>query len=398
MQLALWLVALYPNRWRRRYEGEMLALLEQHHITVWTLLDLLFGMITARLDPQYRSEASFMPARGPRRAMWAFLTGAGVFVLFAQMAMLTIDDGMSRLFTGAGLQYLHPALMTPGWPEPVMNYLVGVYIWDNEPPFTTLVFAAVTLLVVTLSLGWAIRQRHAGFILLAAVCFSLPLAALAWLLRQPIAVEFQLYGFTSTAGQLSTLGELEALMGVVFLSIVKGTGAISTHRYKLLGLVLGVDLYIALVGIYLIHTLALFPLAGAPADQQVQLDIQVLGLVASLLPFAAVGMVLLAVGGSRVSEPVWPVVLSAASAFTAVMVIYVVFFAVAALGGWSWGGWDATPWFPAPWLPAPFNHVEAVGVELLSATCLAVVALLSMFSEVRASVSAQPATTRDGIL
>jgi hypothetical protein len=391
MQLALWLVALYPKRWRRRYEVEMLALLEQHRITAWTLLDLLSGMITARLDPQYRSESGFMPTHGPRRAMWAFLTAAGVFVLFTEMAMRTIDDGMSRLFTGAPLQYLHPSLMTPGRPEPVMNYLVGVYIWYNEPPFTTLVCAAVTSLVVILSLGWAIRQRHAGYLLLAAICFSLPLAALAWLLRQPTAVEFELYGFTDTVGHLSTLGEMEALMGAVFLSIVKGARAISTHRYTLLGVVAGVDMGIVLVGIYLIHTLALFPLAGAPADQQVQLDIQVLGMVASLLPFAAVGMVLLAAAGSQISDPVWLVVRSAASAFTAVMVIYLLFFAVGALGGWSWGGWDATPWFPAPWLPAPFNHVEAVGVELLSATCLAVVALLSMFSEVTASVSAQPA-------
>src|SRR6266566_6240808 len=33
----------------------MVALLEQHQITLWTVLDLLVGALDARLDPHYRS-------------------------------------------------------------------------------------------------------------------------------------------------------------------------------------------------------------------------------------------------------------------------------------------------------------------------------------------------------
>jgi hypothetical protein len=54
MRLVLWILRLYPPIWRERYETEMAALLEQHHITLWTVLDLLVGALDARLDPHYR--------------------------------------------------------------------------------------------------------------------------------------------------------------------------------------------------------------------------------------------------------------------------------------------------------------------------------------------------------
>jgi DNA-binding MarR family transcriptional regulator len=36
MRLVLWILRLYPTAWRERYETEMIALLEQHHLTCWT--------------------------------------------------------------------------------------------------------------------------------------------------------------------------------------------------------------------------------------------------------------------------------------------------------------------------------------------------------------------------
>lgn len=55
MWLVLWILRLYPPAWRERYAAEMVALLEQHQITLWTMLDLLVGALDARLDPHYRS-------------------------------------------------------------------------------------------------------------------------------------------------------------------------------------------------------------------------------------------------------------------------------------------------------------------------------------------------------
>ena len=54
MQLVTWIVRLYPPAWRERYEEEMRALLELHTITLFTVIDLLFGALHARLDPHYR--------------------------------------------------------------------------------------------------------------------------------------------------------------------------------------------------------------------------------------------------------------------------------------------------------------------------------------------------------
>lgn len=43
------LVRLYPRAWRERYAGEMLAVLEDHAVTPWTLIDLVVGAVDAHL-------------------------------------------------------------------------------------------------------------------------------------------------------------------------------------------------------------------------------------------------------------------------------------------------------------------------------------------------------------
>jgi DNA-binding PadR family transcriptional regulator len=63
MRLVLWILRFYPPGWRERYEAEMIALLEQHQITLWTVLDLLMGALDARLDPHYRRARQLLPLR-----------------------------------------------------------------------------------------------------------------------------------------------------------------------------------------------------------------------------------------------------------------------------------------------------------------------------------------------
>jgi hypothetical protein len=75
--LALWLLRLYPRRWRGRYEGEVQALLEEHAIRLRTLGDLLTGAFDARLDPAYAQERSVLNMRSPR------LTTVSLFCAFA---------------------------------------------------------------------------------------------------------------------------------------------------------------------------------------------------------------------------------------------------------------------------------------------------------------------------
>src|SRR5215470_12614487 len=64
--LALWLLRLYPRRWRGRYEVEVQVLLEEHEIRLRTLVDLLIGALDARLDPAYTQERSVLTMRTPR--------------------------------------------------------------------------------------------------------------------------------------------------------------------------------------------------------------------------------------------------------------------------------------------------------------------------------------------
>lgn len=55
------MLQLYPRRWRRRYEAEVRAVLEQHRVRPATLADLLAAAVDARLEQPHRSEEAHMP-------------------------------------------------------------------------------------------------------------------------------------------------------------------------------------------------------------------------------------------------------------------------------------------------------------------------------------------------
>jgi hypothetical protein len=95
MRLVLWILRLYPHAWRERYAAEMVALLEQHQITLWTVLDLLVGALDARLDPHYRSLQP--PHAGVRlQRSWKGIGSALTAFCFAFVAWVfaTVDLGL----------------------------------------------------------------------------------------------------------------------------------------------------------------------------------------------------------------------------------------------------------------------------------------------------------------
>jgi hypothetical protein len=61
VRFVIWMLCLYPLAWRERYQQEMIALLEQHQLTLWTVLDLFIGALDARLDPHYRRKRQLLP-------------------------------------------------------------------------------------------------------------------------------------------------------------------------------------------------------------------------------------------------------------------------------------------------------------------------------------------------
>lgn len=68
------ILRLYPATWRRRYEPEMLAMLEQFHLGPRARLDLIRGAIDARLHSSTRPAAAAALVAG---GLWTF-AGAGI--------------------------------------------------------------------------------------------------------------------------------------------------------------------------------------------------------------------------------------------------------------------------------------------------------------------------------
>jgi hypothetical protein len=238
-----------------------------------------------------------------------------------------------------------------------------------------MMYILVSSLVIGGSLYWAITGRHWGFLALAITCFATPVMVSVWLVQQPV-VQRDMSEITTPLGVLSLLGELEALMSVIFLSIMKGKQAITARRYRLFGLVLGVDLSLVVVFLTLTNSSRAFTLSGSPVIREFGFYSSALGLAALLLPFAAIGMTLLAIAGSAISKRVWHVVLGGASLITCVMVAYLVFFIVGLSTDWQ----DVTRY--------SFWPVVVVGSGLLLLSLLAIFALRGMVRAVIASSSA----------
>ena len=55
-RLSRFLVGCHPRRWRERYGAEVLDVLDQHHATARTVLNLWLSAVSAQLDPAYRTD------------------------------------------------------------------------------------------------------------------------------------------------------------------------------------------------------------------------------------------------------------------------------------------------------------------------------------------------------
>jgi hypothetical protein len=87
-----WLVKLYPRDWRERYEGEMLALLEQHPATAFTGLDLMLGALDARLNSPHRAGRMFPMLSRQRKMTLAVFQAWVAYVLAGLVFYGTLDD------------------------------------------------------------------------------------------------------------------------------------------------------------------------------------------------------------------------------------------------------------------------------------------------------------------
>jgi hypothetical protein len=301
-----------------------------------------------------------------------------------------------------------------------MYSVVGGQLWFAEPALVLLAFFAITALVCLGCLRWAVRTRRPGVIVLTSVWFAVPVAVIVWLVVAAVPPFQTTFGglspeslanpinfFSSLpVSLLTTLGELEALMGVVFLSGLKAGQALRMRRYRLLGLVAGVDLVLILIVVYFVTVWDLFTPLGPPnfvgnplTQQAVQrfFTVEALGLCAHLLPFAALALPLLALGGSPLGKQQRHAVVVGVSLLAGLMAIYDLCFLVTNLMSWQQGSWQfIVEGLPLTWAQGANNswHIvlfipwAVIVATLVLSPLLAFRALRSM---VAAGMTADPA-------
>lgn len=83
---------LYPRAWRLRYREEMLALLDRHPLTLWTLADLLIGALDAHLHRHLLPVEVFSMTQRIRTSANAILAAFALFFVAWLMVPFISDS------------------------------------------------------------------------------------------------------------------------------------------------------------------------------------------------------------------------------------------------------------------------------------------------------------------
>jgi hypothetical protein len=152
MRLVIWMLRLYPPAWRERYEAEMVALLEQHEITLWTVLDLFIGALDARLDPHYRQARQLLPMQG-LQASWKWLASAGVAFWLSR--------------------FLWAGMWDTRYPAPLASTIAIASIFFGILPFLLVLIVWLVVQAILRKSGWNLL-RLLPVALLILLFFMLP--------------------------------------------------------------------------------------------------------------------------------------------------------------------------------------------------------------------------------
>jgi hypothetical protein len=101
------LLRLYPRAWRERYEAEMLALLEQHDVTILTRIDLLRGAL----------DAWFLRPAAWRGARLGLIPSAFIVAQFLMGATMWFDATLVNAVSMASLLGIFPLCFWAGLRE-----------------------------------------------------------------------------------------------------------------------------------------------------------------------------------------------------------------------------------------------------------------------------------------
>jgi hypothetical protein len=193
------LLHLYPSVWRERYTEEMLQVLRQHPVTMWTMLDLLVGAFDARLH------SNLLPERVMSMAHRIRNSEIIIFSAFALFGLAWLSVGLVRdpLTIWENTVRLHPEILLAFSIVQAAGGIAFLALLAGGLPilFATLRHAILTrrwkllLLLLAPPIAWAILAAY-GLLTISAstarqsLSPNAPLTPLAFLLQLSLVLFF----------------------------------------------------------------------------------------------------------------------------------------------------------------------------------------------------------------
>jgi hypothetical protein len=362
MKIVTWIIKLYPRRWRERYQVEMLAVLEQHTISLVTLLDLLLGALDARLDPAYQTQEGFMfhRLRDMRTHTLIYLCALSIF-LFSATLWTSLNGSLAFQDNPLGSDT-----------EAIASTACLALI----PGLTLLALLVVALITIKN----ALKEHRFGTLIFALLCLGLGIAGVLEELPLSLGPDYPVMDLILAWLQI---GALALGVGVgLFVTGVKGLQAIRRRQWWACGFALAIDLLLpAVLTSYLLWgvrsispgvTIQLPP--GAFLIGNIVFS-SIANFIAFLLlqmgSFLLLGALLLALTGDEPSRRGWRVMRGFGVAFTLVLLITFVAVVIWDVNRWLGGGvwiFDPThgvwPLFGGQWIGPLLTNALILGVAL----------------------------------
>ena len=274
MRIVSWILACYPRCWRERYQEEMMALLEQHTITLKTIFDLLLGALDARLDPHYRTKEGFMFQRfhDIRFLAYIYVCALAIFLVAINCWALTIGS-LDFLLTSS--------LGTFARYAPTGVTLIGLTI--------VMIISFLALIGSTFStLRDAFKNRSFGSVFFALLCLGVSIVIVSPILNG------------GDVG-LPTLG-ITALIASVsfFITGIKGLKMLRNRQISPVLFVILIDLIVPSI-------LILYESVGLSSEFSGFAVTHALG---QFIPYIAIGALLLMVADASFSRQSWRLIRS----------------------------------------------------------------------------------------
>jgi hypothetical protein len=206
------LLQLYPAAWRERYGAEVAAVLQQHRVSLWTVVDVLVGALDAHLHP------NLLPGRlisMPHRLRSSEIVVFCAFVLFC-VAWLPLRLVRDPLPVWEAAVRAHPELLTT------------LGLLDVAGLVATLAILAGGVPILLTALGQAIAARRWGLLLLFAVPLLAVLALIVyWLVAVPASTARQSDAPAAPLTPLAVALQL-GLLVLLLLAVGGSAAAIAT--------------------------------------------------------------------------------------------------------------------------------------------------------------------------